>query len=305
MFECLWKSLRDVKEIRQFTKLLHIYFSGVLNLSEFEMLLYDSKFASRLRQEVINDIKKLLPTRDASRRMQSTLIKPWNDLEKQDFEKISPDSSYYRIDEEDGSFPIPTCTAKMLNPVYRDNLNDRYLSLATGSEKTETNQQHNIKNSFAEKLYQNEDRLYVRDSHIDNVKKSYFRICKILERYRASPPEVQANFKFPLHELNPLRQYWEHRLARHTDQFLKEGKVIREKELLALKKTVASHLDYLKNQKQLCLNEVKEQFRKNFTKSLDHKSLQYNKDFSNKFNFKRPVHLQRMRQLAEASQLRG
>ena len=34
--------------------------------------------------------------------------------------------------------------------------------------------------------------------------------------------------------------------------------MIREKELLALKKTVASHLDYLKNQKQLCLNEVKE-----------------------------------------------
>ena len=209
--------MRDVKEIKQFTKLLYIYFSGVLNLSEFEMLLYDSKFASRLRQEVINEIKKLLPTRDASRRMQSTLIKPWNDLEKQDFEKIAPDSSYYRIDEEDGSFPIPTCTAKMLNPVYRDNLNDRYLSLATGSEKTETNQQHNIKNSFAEKLYQNEDRLYVRDSHIDNVKKSYYRICKILERFRASSPEEQASFKFPLHELNPLRQYWEHRLARHTD----------------------------------------------------------------------------------------
>ena len=63
--------------------------------------------------------------------------------------------------------------------------------------------------------------------------------------------------------------------------------MIREKELLALKKTVASHLDYLKNQKQLCLNEVKEQFRKNFTKSLDHKSLQYNKDFSNKFREER------------------
>lgn len=69
VFESLWKSLRDVKEIKQFTKLLYIYFSGVLNLSEFEMLLYDSKFASRLRQEVINEIKKLLPTRDASRRM--------------------------------------------------------------------------------------------------------------------------------------------------------------------------------------------------------------------------------------------
>lgn len=163
VFENLFKSLRDVKDQYMFCKLLHIYFAGVLSLREF-VTLYDSKFAARLRQEVKDEVEKLLPTRNASRRLQSTLIKPWNDLENQAFEKISPDSSYYRIDEKDGNFPIPTCTAKMLNPVYRDNLNDRYLSLATGSEKTETNQQHNIKNQFAEKLYQNEDRLYDKDT---------------------------------------------------------------------------------------------------------------------------------------------
>ena len=82
--------------------------------------------------------------------------------------------------------------------------------------------------------------------------------------------------------------------------------MIREKELLALKKAVADRLEFLKNQKQLCLPDIKEQLRKNFSKSLDVKSLQYNKDFVAKFlNTKRPIHLQKMRQLAEASQLRG
>ena len=80
------------------------------------------------------------------------LIKPWNDLDHQAFEKISPDSSYYRIDDRDG-FPIPTCTAKELDPVYKNNLNDRYLSLATGSEKAETRTTESVKNQYADRLY--------------------------------------------------------------------------------------------------------------------------------------------------------
>lgn len=87
-----------------------------------------------------------MPTRNASRRQYSTLIRPWNDLENQPFEKISPDSSYYKIDDRDGEFPIPTCTAKMEDEVYWKNLNDYYLSLATGSEKAENNQQYSLKN---------------------------------------------------------------------------------------------------------------------------------------------------------------
>ena len=69
-------------------------------------------------------MEKLLPTRDQSRRPLSKLLKPWNDTENlqtnQSFEKI-PDSSYYRIEE---GFPIPTCTMKMLDPIYYENLND-------------------------------------------------------------------------------------------------------------------------------------------------------------------------------------
>lgn len=75
-------------------------------------------------------------------------MNPWNDLDNQAFEKI-PDSSYYKIEDE---FPIPTCTGKMLNPIFQKNINDRYLSLATGSEKTE-NSKFAFKNNYEEKIF--------------------------------------------------------------------------------------------------------------------------------------------------------
>jgi len=39
-----------------------------------------------------------------------------------------------------------------------------------------------------------------------------------------------------------------------------------------LRKQFTNKLDYLKSQKSLIMQELSDQFRKNFTKSLDHKS---------------------------------
>ena len=52
--------------------------------------------------------------------------------------------------------------------------------------------------------------------------------------------------------------------------------------MLNLKKTFNDKLEFLRNQKASSINDHKDNFRKNFTKSLDHKSFQY-KDFMNKF----------------------
>jgi len=93
---------------------------------------------------------KLLPTRDVNRRNLSNLLKAWNDTENQTFEKVA-DSSYYKIDE---GFPIPTCTIKMTEEVYFKNLNDAYLSLATGSENKR------FRNTNEEKIYTTEDKMY-------------------------------------------------------------------------------------------------------------------------------------------------
>ena len=48
--------------------------------------------------------------------------------------------------------------------------------------------------------------------------------------------------------------------------------MLKLKDMMALKKTFNDKLEYLKNQKSLNINELKDQFRRNFTKSLDHKS---------------------------------
>ena len=41
-------------------------------------------------------------------------------IENQTFERL-PDSSYYRISD---GFPIPTCTRKMMEEIYHNNIND-------------------------------------------------------------------------------------------------------------------------------------------------------------------------------------
>lgn len=56
-------------------------------------------------------------------------------------------------------------------------------------------------------------------------------------------------------------------------------------------------LEFLKQQKASNIGEYKEQFKKNFTKSLDHKSFQY-KDFMKKFLMKNN-HVNKIRQISE------
>jgi len=158
-----FRSLKDEKDWVGFCKLLFLYFEGVLSLTEF-FKLYDEKFQTKLKQEIKDEIEKLLPTRDQNRRALSNLLKPWNDTENQTFEKI-PDSSYYRIEDD---FPIPTCTRKMMFDVYFQNLNDKYLSLATGSE----NFKFKFRNTNEENIYKTEDKMYEIDTQIDNIRKS-------------------------------------------------------------------------------------------------------------------------------------
>lgn len=56
-------------------------------------------------------------------------------------------------------------------------------------------------------------------------------------------------------------------------------------------------MEFLKQQKVSNLNEFKEMFRKNFTKSLDHKSFQY-KDFMKKY-LQKQNHVNKIKQVSE------
>jgi hypothetical protein len=41
-----------------------LYFEGVLSITELYMLLFDEKFSSKLKQDLKEELIKLLPTRD-------------------------------------------------------------------------------------------------------------------------------------------------------------------------------------------------------------------------------------------------
>lgn len=290
----LFKSLKDEKDWVVFCKILYLYFEGVFSLTEF-MVLYEDKYASRLKQEIKDEIEKLIPTRDQNRRALSNILKPWNDTENQTFEKI-PDSSYYKIEE---GFPIPTCTRKMMFDVYLSNINDQYLSLATGSE----NFKFKFRNTYEELIYKTEDKIYELDSQIDNITKSYSIVSDQCALFDLLPDDEQAVYRFPVHLLGPLRFYWDQKFRKGIhEMYFKDNKVLKAKDMANLKQQFAGKLEFLRNHKSSNLNEFKDAFRKNFTKSLDHKSFQY-KDFMKKY-LQKQNHVKWIKQILEDNDLK-
>lgn len=53
---------------------------GIIGIDQF-FLIFDDKFGYKLTDTLKEEIKVLLPSRDHSRRAQSNILKPWNDLE--------------------------------------------------------------------------------------------------------------------------------------------------------------------------------------------------------------------------------
>jgi len=235
------KSVKDDKDWLAFCRLFYGYFEGIYSLTDF-FKLYDEKFYAKVKQEVREEVVKLLQTRDQSRRSLSNLLKPWNDHENQTFEKI-PDSSYFKIDDD---FPIPTCSRKMMEEIYHKNINDRYLSLAIGTE----NFKFKFRNLNEENVYKAEDNLYVCETQIDNIRRSYKIVNQILKEFNALSEVEQATYKFPTHRLNPLRFYWDRKLRLNiNEQYFREGRIIKQKDILALKKALHDRLEFQKNQK--------------------------------------------------------
>ena len=102
------RQLKSENEWLDFIKLFLLYFEGVISLKDF-FRLFDDKFGYKVKSDLKKDLQILLPTRENNRRLQSDILKPWNDLENQKFEKIH-DSSYYKIEHQ---FPLPICSAKL------------------------------------------------------------------------------------------------------------------------------------------------------------------------------------------------
>lgn len=133
----------------------------MINLKTFFELL-DERFKDKIKPDLRKELQELIPTRLHQRRIQSDILRPWNDLENQKFEKIHG-SSYFKIGP---FFRLPICSAK-LDPKNKDNysafLNERYLSLSMGSE----NFKCRIRNLNEDLIFKNEDDMYKIDTQID------------------------------------------------------------------------------------------------------------------------------------------
>ena len=169
-----------------------LYFEGVINIHEF-FSLFDDRFASYLDSDIKQNWGDMIGTRDFYRRFQSEILKPWNDIENQRYEKI-PGSSYYKIDKE---FRLPICSGKE-NPknreFYKKLLNDDYLSLATGSE----NYKFKVRNLNEEIIYKTEDDMFKIDFQIDMFEKC----LKVIQEQIAVYEELKAQNKYDM-----LREY--------------------------------------------------------------------------------------------------
>lgn len=176
---------------------------GVVGLKDF-FALFDEKFGSRIKADLKKELQELLPTRAGQRRLQSDILKPWNDLENQKFDKITG-SSYYKIGAE---FRLPICSAK-LKPQnkghYRDVLNERYLSLSMGSE----NFKGKIRHGNEDLIFKNEDEMYRYETQIETFRKCLEVIEKEIEILSQLSLKDQIKYKFPIAKLHPLMFFWE------------------------------------------------------------------------------------------------
>lgn len=93
----------------------------------------------------------------------------------------------------------------MMEEIYWKNINDQYLSLATGSE----NFKFKFRNTNEENIYKTEDKMYELDTQIDNIQKSLQIVTDQCDYFETLSEEEQAKYKFPCMRLNPLRFYWD------------------------------------------------------------------------------------------------
>jgi histone deacetylase complex regulatory component SIN3 len=202
-------------------------------------------------------------------------LRPWNDLENQVFEKI-PDSSYCKINED---FPLPIQTAK-LNPAnngfYQQFLNENYLSLSMGSE----NFKFKIRNINEDNIFKNEDEMYKLDTQIEMFEKC----MTIVDEEIVNFDNNSKGYIFPLHRFKPLMYFWEKRYKDALMPILLH-KPFKREVLTCLIQGIGGKLQELQNSKFDQMSTFEDIYRKNFIKSLDHRSFQY-KDFIKKYTQK-------------------
>lgn len=87
VFESLHKQMKSETDWVNFNKLLLLYIEGVIGLNDLSVI-FREKYGHRIKEDLMQELEELFPSRDHNRRHLSDLLKPWNDHEHNKFEKL-------------------------------------------------------------------------------------------------------------------------------------------------------------------------------------------------------------------------
>jgi hypothetical protein len=152
------------------------------------------------------------------------------------------EQSYFKINDQ---FPNPICSKKMREEVYRLNLNDKYISISTGSENK------NCRNTNVENIYKAEDKLFEFDMQIENIAKSLDILNNEIDLFNTLSETEKTAFKLSPHKFAPMRYLWDKKSrGKILEDFLGDERILTIKDLMKMKEVFSERLEYLKNLKK-------------------------------------------------------
>lgn len=153
----------------------------------------------KTNEDLLNQFRTMIATRDNSRRHHNLLCKPFSEFDTSHFRKIS--YSYYEMPKD---FPRPLCLGRQeweWRRLYKDVFNEDYSSLPQGSESFKFKN----KNQYEDQLFKIEDEIYKMDFENGNI----YKTLKVLEEEKAiiekMSQQEKEQYKLEAGKFNKLR----------------------------------------------------------------------------------------------------
>ena len=150
-----------------------------------------------------------------------------------------------------------------------------------------------VQNVNEDLIFKNEDEMYKLDMQIEMFDKCKKIIEGEIIIFDRSNP---GTYEFPKQKLRPMMFFWEKKYQDALFHFFMNKKPMQRESLETMKIGLSGKLLELQNLKAAQLSNFEDVYKKNFIKSLDHRSFQY-KEFIKKIQQKQQ-HLQEIKTIA-------
>lgn len=248
-------------------KCFYYYVEGVLNQHELFLLISDEID----NDDLLNQMKAIIGSRDHSRRHHNLLCKPLSEFETHYFKKIS--YSYFKMPLD---FPRSLCFGRTSDEewaaLYKEVFNEDYSSLPQGSESFK----FKMKNQFEDMLFKVEDDMYNRDYEIGQYQRAMDVFEEETRKIERMTEEEKKGYSIDPHKFNKLRRrqiekvYCE--LGPHMLAMVPQNPT---KAVPILYQRFKNIYLQLSSDRAECVKEWHAQCDKAFYKSLDHRSFHF------------------------------